>query len=292
MGEDELVRRLVADLPQSVEVVTGPGDDCAVVQPVSRGRLQLLKTDCVVEGVHFLKDTPPEKVGWKALARVVSDIASMGGTPQHALVTLVLPPEQSVAWVESLYTGLRLCAARYGVSIVGGETARGGGVVISVSLTGWAPARQVLRRDGARAGDAIFVTGTLGGSIRGRHLDFEPRVAEAQWLAGNFRVQAMMDLSDGLARDLPRMAAASGVGFVLEEGNLPVNEGCTPDQAWSDGEDYELLFAVPSRVARKLATAWTGAFPALRLTCVGKFVTTGQGRMPSWQGAGWEHFIP
>lgn len=297
IGEDELVRRLVKDLPQAPEVITGPGDDCAVVEPLGPAWSQLLKTDCVVEGVHFLRDALPEQVGWKALARVVSDLASMGGEPQHALITLVLPAELAVSWVERLYVGLRKCAEAHGVSLVGGETARGPVVVVSVSMTGRVPAGRVLRRDGAQAGDAIVVTGRLGGSLAGHHLTFQPRLAEAGWLAAGHPVHAMMDLSDGLAKDLPRMARASGVDFVLEEEALPLTEGCSPAQAWGDGEDYELLMAVPAAGWEALAGAWRSRFPGTLLTRIGTFVPVGQGVWPGFAGSGpgtggWEHFTP
>lgn len=290
IGEDALIARLTKDLPVGKDVLTAAGDDCAVVQPVGSGLLQLLKTDCIVEGVHFLRETPKEKVGWKALARVISDIGSMGGTPQHAMITLILPPDLPVYEVEELYKGLRRCADAFGVSIVGGETSRGSQWIISVSLTGTAPVSRCLLRSGAKVGDAIYVTGRLGGSLAGHHLDFIPRVAEAQWLAEHFQVQAMMDLSDGLAKDLPRMAAASGVSFILHEASLPLNPGCTPAQAWSDGEDYELLLALPSTLTEEQYKLWQSVFPQVPLSFIGNFVELGAGKMPSLSGSGWDHF--
>ena len=290
IGEDALIARLTKNLSVGKDVLTAAGDDCAVVQPVGSGMLQLLKTDCIVEGVHFLRDTPKEKVGWKALARVISDIGSMGGTPQHALITLILPPDLPVRDVEELYVGLRRCAETFGVSIVGGETSRGNQWIISVSLTGSVLESHCLLRSGARVGDAIYVTGRLGGSLTGHHLDFMPRVTEAQWLAQHFEVHAMMDLSDGLAKDLPRMAAASQVSFVLNEAALPLNPGCTTAQAWSDGEDYELLFALPFVLTPKQQEQWQTAFPRVPLSCIGYFVELGEGKEPSLSGGGWDHF--
>jgi thiamine-monophosphate kinase len=290
IGEDALVQRLTAGLPQSDDVLTGPGDDCAVVRPVKGRKLQLLKTDCLVEGVHFVRDTPPERVGWKAMARVISDIAAMAGTPQHALVTLVLPPELEVAYVEKLYAGMRRCADAFGVSIVGGEVSRGDQIVISIGMTGSVAFERSVPRSGARAGDAIWVTGRLGGSLRGGHLDFAPRVHEAKWIARRLSPHAMMDLSDGLAKDLPRMARASGVEFVLDEGAVPVSQGCTAAQAWSDGEDYELLIALPTPPSPRCLRSWQRTFPAVPLSCIGRFVETGRGVAPSFTGAGWDHF--
>lgn len=291
-GEDALVRRLTEGLPLAPEVLTGPGDDCAVVRPLRGRLLQLLKTDCIIEGVHFLPETAPDRVGWKAMARAVSDVASMGGVPRHALVTLVLPTHLEVCYVDELYAGLRRCAEKFGVIIVGGETSRGSQLVISVGITGSVPEKRCILRSGAKPGDAIHVTGRLGGSLSGHHLDFVPRVPEAQWLAAHLPVHAMMDLSDGLAKDLPRMASASGTGFVLDESSLPLNEGCTPSQAWSDGEDYELLFALPAPLTARQRRRWQQAFPAVPLTCIGRFVEASQGQSPSFKGEGWDHFGP
>jgi thiamine-monophosphate kinase len=290
LGEDEVVRRLTRNLPLSSEVVTGAGDDCALVKPLSKGWLQLLKTDCVVEGVHFTRETAPARIGWKALARAVSDMAAMAGEPQHALVTLLCPPDRKVADIEKIYVGLNRCARRFGISIVGGETSRAPLLAIIVHLTGRVKKSACLRRDGARAGDLVYVTGRLGGSLRKRHLDFVPRIEEAKWLAANFKLHAMMDLSDGLAKDLPRMAAASGLEFVVEENALPCAKSCSPAQAWGDGEDYELLFAVPQSRAPSLRKKWAKHFPKTPLTAIGRFVRKGKGRMPSFGGGGWEHF--
>jgi thiamine-monophosphate kinase len=290
IGEDALVRRLTEGLRLSGDVCTGPGDDCAVVRPLGSGFLELLKSDCLVEGVHFLRDTAPGRVGWKAMARVVSDIASMAGRPLHALVTLVLPPSLTVSYVEDLYAGLRRCADHFGISIVGGETSRGSQIIISISLTGSVKETQCIHRNGAHPDDSIYVTGRLGGSLGGHHLDFMPRLAEAQWLTENLPVHAMMDLSDGLAKDLPRMAAASALDFVIDVSTLPLSQGCTPAQAWSDGEDYELLLALPAPLTPQQKGLWHQAFPAVPLTRIGHFVPVGQGTLPKLDGSGWDHF--
>jgi thiamine-monophosphate kinase len=290
VGEDALVRRLTRDVPAGPEVLRGVGDDCAVVRPLRRGWLQLLKTDCVVEGVHFTRGTKPARVGWKALARAVSDVAAMGGAPDHALVTLLAPPDRRVAEMVELYRGLRKCARKFGVGIVGGETSRSPVFGVVIALTGRVRVSQCVPRDGAKPGDGIFVTGRLGGSLKGHHLDFIPRVAEARWLAANCKPHAMMDLSDGLAKDLPRMAEASGVGFVIEEGRLPRNRGCTAQEAWADGEDHELLLAVSPRVEKRLESSWRNKFRETPLTRIGRFVPGGKGSALSFGAKGWEHF--
>lgn len=274
-GEDGLVAALLALVPAasrhgSVRVGAGE-DDCAVVRGPGRGFWQLLKTDCVIEGVHFLPDTDPARVGWKALCRPLSDIAASGGVPAYALVTLALSAHAGLEWAQGVYVGIGRAAREFGVEIVGGDTASSPGPsLISVALTGRVPRRQCVTRAGGRPGDALFVTGGLGGSLRsGRHLDFRPRLEEAQWLVKEFRIRAMMDLSDGLAADLPRMARAGGTGFIIDPARLPLSTGCTAAEALGDGEDYELLFAISPHKASRLTRAWNDRFPQLPLTCIG-----------------------
>jgi len=266
LGEDALVARLTRKLPRNASLLVGPGDDCAVVGRRSDAVWTLLKTDCVIEGVHFTGETDFARVGWKALARNVSDTAAMGGEPQHALVTVAMPPELDVAKADALYKGLRRCARKFGVAIAGGETARSPGpVFISVALTGWVERARCVTRSGGKPGDVLFVTGRLGGSRAGKHLDFTPRLREARWLTEHFSLHAMMDLSDGLGADLPRLARASSCGFEL--GELPCTPGCSQEDALSDGEDFELLFAVHPRQASRIEKTWP--FRNLPLTRVG-----------------------
>ena len=290
IGEDSLIHRLVNGLPQDGSVQVGPGDDCAVVKAGS-GPL-LLKADAVVEGVHFLRGASPPLIGRKALARAVSDIAAMGGVPKHALVTLVLPPDLEVAYVEGIYQGMRGLADEFGVSIVGGETTRGVQIVISVALTGEVEPGGGVLRSTAQDGDAILVTGRLGGSIRGHHFTFQPRLREARWLVRHCKPHAMMDVSDGLGKDLPRLAAASGLAFVVDPDALPCSDGCGAVQAWGDGEDYELLFTVATEKVEGLMSEWAVAFPDVRLTKIGNMVPAGQGKMPDFSSTGWDPFAP
>ncbi|HWB59599.1 MAG TPA: thiamine-phosphate kinase [Chthoniobacteraceae bacterium] len=274
-GEDRLVRELTRALPaRRADVRVGIGDDCAVIGAKSAARWTLLKTDCIIEGVHFLKTAPARKVGWKALARALSDIAAMGGEPSHALVTIAAPATMRVAWLKGFYAGLREAAGKFGVVIVGGETARSPGAFFcSVALTGVVERKRCVTRSGARGGDALYVTGRLGGSIRGRHLAFTPRIAEARWLTQHFQLHAMMDLSDGLGSDLPRLAEASRCGFLVHEEKIPVTPGCTTRHALADGEDYELLFAIHPRDTKRLESAWKKRFPKLPLTRIGALVS-------------------
>jgi thiamine-monophosphate kinase len=288
LGEEAVVAALLRGLPPGANVVRGPGDDCAVIGHARSKVWQLLKTDCVIEGIHFRARENAGKIGWKALARAVSDIAAMGGRPLHALITLAISPEEELKRAVAVYAGLKKCAARYGIAIVGGETARSPGpMFISVMLSGEVERHLCVFRSGGRAGDRLFVTGRLGGSLRGRHLTFEPRLEEARWLARHFQVRAMMDLSDGLGADLPRLAQASGCGYRLEESALPLNTGCTRRQAICDGEDYELLCALPPREAERLLILWPRKFPKLPLTEIGELTEAG-GKMSGLHG--YDHF--
>lgn len=291
IGEDALIARLIGLVPRDPDPFAGPGDDCAVIDPGPQSQtLQLLKTDALVGNVHFLPDAPARAVGWKAAARVVSDFAAMGGKPERFLVTVALPAETEVAWVEDLYRGLGDCLSAFDSVLAGGETSSvppGSSPVISIAATGCVRRDHLALRSTAKPGQALLVTGTLGGSIHGKHLDFMPRLKETNWLVSKFRPTAMMDVSDGLAKDLPRLAAASGCGFVLDDGALPLSPGCSVAQALGDGEDFEILFSIePGRVPGLLA-AWSGVFPDLPLTMIGRLVEAGSGESLA---GGWDHF--
>jgi thiamine-monophosphate kinase len=286
IGEDAIIEKITRDLRFDERVEIGPGDDCAVVR--FGPDLQLLKTDCVVEGIHFLPETPTRAVGWKALCRTVSDIAAMGGEPLDAVITVAVSSDRRLDWLTDLYAGLNQAAAKYGVNLVGGEVSRSPGpAFISVALTGQVEKQRLVTRAGGQIGDRLYVTGQLGGSLQGKHLTFEPRLPESRWLTQNFRLHAMMDLSDGLGSDLPRLAKASGTGFEIDFSALPRNEGCTAEQALTDGEDYELLFAVGDKTGPRLEADWKRAFPELALTCIGR-LTERDGH--SLNQAGYDHF--
>jgi thiamine-monophosphate kinase len=273
LGEDRLLARLLPSLSIRKGVLVAAGDDCAVVQPPGGRNLLLLKTDCVVEKIHFRSNADPVAVGWKAMMRPLSDFAAMSGVPQFALITLIAPAARSTIWIEKLYRGLNRAADRFDVSIVGGETSNTRGpAAISVSVSGFVEKKRWVSRSGGRVGDDLFVTGKLGASLRGKHLRFVPRITESRWLTKHFSIHAMMDLSDGLGADLPRLARASKVGFKLDLKSLPLTPGAKIDHAISDGEDYELLFAISPRQSKRLATSWRKKFPRLRLTRIGSFL--------------------
>ncbi len=271
LGEEQLLHKIAPHLPLTRAVVAGAGDDCAVTQFARGDKLLLLKTDCVVEGVHFESSAPPSAVGWKAMARPLSDFAAMSGLPEFALVTLLAPAKTSVQWMTQAYLGLAKAARQFKVAIVGGETSQiKGPRMLSVSIAGSVEKDRWVSRSRGQPGDELYVTGKLGGSIRSKHLRFVPRLAEARWLTAHFQISAMIDLSDGLGADLPKLANASGVGFALDEAVIPRTRGCTLEQAISDGEDYELLFAISAPHAGSLQRRWLRKFPKVPLTRIGQ----------------------
>ncbi len=309
MNEFELISRLTRSLPGNKTVVTGAGDDCAVMDLGLPDRLVLFKTDAVVEGIHFTAETPPEKIGHKALGRCLSDIAAMAGTPVAAVITLALPRDFDGGRVEKIYAGMGALARRHETAIVGGETTvNPERTVISVALLGTVVRGRCVLRSGALAGDAIYVTGELGGSLAGRHLEFEPRLAEARWLAEHFSLHAMIDLSDGLAGDLRHVLKASRVGAELMAPAIPISrsarlaakaEGAAKPPllaALTDGEDFELLFTVAGKDAVPVLDAWKQQFPGVKLSCIGKItgregltVRDRQGARPL-EAHGYTHF--
>jgi thiamine-monophosphate kinase len=289
MTEFDLIRRLTRSLPSNEHVIVSAGDDCAVLDLGLPDRFILFKADAVVEGIHFNHEAPAEKIGHKALARCLSDIAAMAGRPTAALITIGLPRKFDPDHLARIYDGLNAVARKYEVAIVGGETTTNPErILISVSVLGIVERGKAILRTGAKAGDAIFVTGQLGGSLLGRHLEAEPRILEARWLAQHFKIHSMLDISDGLAGDLRHILNASHVGAELLSSAIPISRAArlasksessakTPLlAALTDGEDFELLFTLASRDAVPLLDAWNKQFPSLKLSCIGK-ITAGEG---------------
>ena len=271
IGEDKLLARILPRLRRDARVVVAPGDDCAAVKFRGAKDWLLLKTDCVIEEIHFARGTDARAVGWKAMMRPLSDFAAMSGLPEFALITIAAKGKKKVKWVCDLYRGLSRAAARFDVVIVGGETSETlGATAIAVSVAGFVEPKRCVLRSGGNPNDDLFVTGKLGGSLRGRHLRFVPRIEESRWLTANFKLHAMMDLSDGLGADLPRLARASRLGFSIDQSALPVSRGCTIERAISDGEDYELLFAISPRERARLQKMWRRRFPKIPLTRIGR----------------------
>ena len=290
LGEDRLLNQLLPHLPVRKSVVARAGDDCAVVKRPGSRNFLVLKTDCIVEGVHFTPEAKALDVGWKAMMRPLSDFAATSAVPQFALITLIATERTESNWVNKLYRGLGKAAERFMVSIVGGETSSTPGpVAISISVVGFVEKNRWVSRRGGKGGDDLFVTGRLGGATKEKHLQFIPRIVESRWLTQNFSIHAMMDLSDGLGVDLPRLARASKVGFKIDIESLPLSRGVKIDNAISEGEDYELLFAISPRDSDRLQQRWRTKFPKLPLTRIGSLNPQSAICNPQLRG-GYVHF--
>ncbi len=290
LGEDALIRLLTASAPSSENLIEGPGDDCAIVRR-NEGWDTLLKTDAVVEGIHFTPDTKPHLIGRKALARAVSDIAAMGGIPEHALVTVLVHASRPVEVITDIYNGIKTLARKFGISLAGGETSSlpSDGLALSITLTGRVEHGRAWRRSTATPGDLLAVTGRLGGAFpSGRHLVFTPRVNWARSLQEHGpHPSAAMDLSDGLGTDLPRFAQASSCGFEIEPAHLPRHHGCDIHSAICDGEDYELLLSFPPSALPDYRPGKHVPGLDFPLTVIGRMTAGTPGSLPS----GWRHFI-
>ena len=307
-------------MPPWVDV--GPGDDAAVIRPV-RGSLDVLTTDALVDGIHFdLRFVPPDAVGYRALAVNLSDLAAMGAEPRAALLSLVLPDDLEVGTVDGIVDGMLGLASAYRVAVVGGNITRTTGpLTIDVTATGSIRPRRVLTRAGARPGDDVYVTGTLGSAAAGlallksgpevrlkadttsasstnacveRYLRPDPRVRMGMLLGRNRAASSCMDLSDGLADAVTQVAEASGVGITIDAPSLPIGGGTEPQVAMTAGDDYELLFTSrPSQRGRlRNVRRQAGDLPITRIGVVTKGTDVllrdeqGTREMPS----GYEHF--
>ena len=257
----------------------GPGDDCAVIDTSASSQC-LVTTDMLLEGSHFmLAEAGPRRVGRKAMAVNLSDVAAMGGRPIAAFVSVGLPRSSGAGIAEELYLGMREMADRFDTAIAGGDTnSWTGGLVICVTLLGEPRPQGPILRSGAKPGDWLLVTGSLGGSILGKHLDFVPRVQEALSLQQHANVHAMIDISDGLAADAFHLCEESGCGAVLFAERIPISDasrsladGKSPlEHALSDGEDFELAFAVEAADGERLLR--TQPIPGITLAYIGVFV--------------------
>jgi thiamine-monophosphate kinase len=299
LGEFGLIGEIRKSVRRGPGVTLGIGDDTAVVRPRA-GHELLFTTDMLVEGIHFRAgdEASAREIGQKAMAVNLSDIAAMGGVPTHAVAAVGLPGGLDVTFARDLMKGLRTTAEAWGVSLVGGDTNRSGVIIVSVALLGEVKKGKAVRRSGAKPGDVIFVTGNLGGSYASRkHLNFTPRLAESAYLGG-YKVSAMMDLSDGLASDLGKLATESGVGAVLSAEAVPLSTWAKSlDAALTDGEDFELLFTLSPREAARLSLASKPAGLAL-FRPVGKItpcreglrIFRADGRYTPIEDKGYDHF--
>ncbi len=282
-GEDKVIQKIekhFRDVPfRSLRL--GIGDDAALWRP-TLGQETILTGDWFLEGTHFLRGKhPPDAVGWKSLARAISDIAAMGGVPRCFLLSIALPPSCTGEWFDGFLRGLHRASRRLGCPLAGGDTTRRARILIQITVVGEVALGQAILRCGAHAGDWLYVSGTLGEADLGlrellsqrrgkrrysrplrKHLYPEPRIALGQWLAQNRLATAMMDISDGLSSDLPRLCSASGVGARIASASLPcaglVDRKDALKLALHGGDEYELLFAVRAKNAQKIPRQFHG----------------------------------
>lgn len=292
-GEEGILRCIRRIIPESPGIPVGIGDDAACLA-FDRKSYLLFTVDAVVDGIDFhldkaqpegpirtsrglIKPIRPEAVGRKTLAQNLSDIAAMGGLPLYAVVSLGLPRQFPLRFVERFYRGMMPLAREWGVAIVGGDLSRSRVFFASLALLGRVERKNLVRRSGAQAGDLLFVTGAMGGSILGRHFSFRPRLKEARHLVTRHEIHAMIDVSDGLIEDLSRLCEASGKGARVYLNRVPVSQdarrlarmkhGDALRSALTDGEDFELLFACPKREGRKILARGIGG---TRVSCIGE----------------------
>ena len=307
MGEFDLIRWIRDRSTAGDRVTTGIGDDCAALR-ISPGHEILITTDMLMDGRHFrLGEASPEQIGRKAMGVNLSDIAAMAGVPIAAVIALALPRNGAEAIAKGLHDGMAPLAERFEVALVGGDTnAWDGPLVISLTVIGEVPAGAAVLRSGARPGDVIFVTGPLGGSLLGRHLDPEPRIAEALALRDNGPIHAMIDLSDGLSSDLRHILDESGnVGAILDAEAIPIHDdarrmserdGRSPlDHALNDGEDFELCLAVAPEVADRWRSDQPASARLHRIGAIraepGMLLRGAEGRLTPIRTGGFDHFV-
>jgi thiamine-monophosphate kinase len=326
-SENSILKRILMRMADSTKNLSGRtvhlgiGDDAALFRP-KRGHEVILTCDWFLEGTHFLREKhPPDAVGWKCLARALSDVAAMGGVPRCFLLSLAIPESHTGRWLDAFLGGLRRASRKFACTLAGGDTTRQRKILINVAVVGEIPNASAVLRSRARAGDIIYVTGRLGEAELGlrilrnsrspvrpsnpflkKHLYPVPRLAVGQWLAETGLATSMMDLSDGLSTDLPRLCTASGVGADVESEKLPVVQHSSADRgpgvdplqlALHGGDDYELLFTVPWKMAKDLPRRLRG----VALTPIGSIserpgvrMLEGNGHGRQLVAGGWDPF--
>jgi thiamine-monophosphate kinase len=277
LREIDLIRRLSKGFRLDRTVIKGPGDDTAVLE-WTKDKYLLFTCDMTIEGVHFdLNNAAPFQIGWKALGRGISDIGAMGGVPKYAVVSLGISPELDISVADGICMGIKDLADKFSVNIVGGDMSVSKKIVIDISLIGHVEKSKLVLRSGAKTGDLIFVTGTFGRSIKKKHLNFMPRVNAARQILGSFKINSMIDVSDGLAFDLNRVLKASNVGAHIYESVIPLSEDAdSVNNALYDGEDYELLFTMSAKEARRFIRAASSKMN-VPITFIGEIVSKKEG---------------
>jgi thiamine-monophosphate kinase len=271
LGEFNLIDRISKKIRLSSRVIKGIGDDTAVLK-YNKDSYLLFTCDMLLEDRHFYRRSGGYLVGRKSLSANISDIAAMGGVPKFAVISLGVPASLDIEYVDNLYKGIKSVAKKFKVDLVGGDTICSRKIVIDIALLGEVEKKDLVLRKGAKEGDAIFVTGEIGGSLKGKHLNFIPRLKEARFLVKNFKVNSMIDVSDGLLADLGHILKFSRKGAVIYEKDIPISKDAKDfDSAVSDGEDFELIFTVSVQDAEKLIEKWPFK---TRLSMIGKIINS------------------
>jgi len=252
IGEFGLIDKIKQWVKTDASVVKGIGDDCAVIK-YNEAKYMLFTCDAIIQDIDFRASDDPYLVGRKAIGINISDIAACGGLPKHALVLLGLPKLTSLEYVKQLYRGINYWAKKFKVNVVGGDISRANKISIDISMIGFVEKENLVLRSTAKENDIILISGSLGGSIRSKHLRFTPRIEEARYLVHNFKINSMIDISDGLMQDLGHILKASKKGAVLYDDLIPISKDVRSlKEALSMGEDFELLFTLPYYEASRL----------------------------------------
>jgi thiamine-monophosphate kinase len=274
IGEFNLIDRISNGMKLSKDTIKGIGDDAAVLK-YTKDRFLVFTTDMLLEERHFYRKDDPYLVGRKALCVNISDIVAMGGVPKYAVISVGLPGNLNVKYADELYRGIKDMAKKYHIDLVGGDTICSEEIIINIALLGEVEKHRLVLRSGAKNGDDIFVTGEIGGSFKGRHLSFIPRIKESGFLTENFKVHSMIDISDGLLADLGHILKMSNAGAILFEKDIPISEDAENfESAVKDGEDFELVFTVSKKEALRLMKSWPFK---TRISRIGKILNIEKG---------------
>ncbi len=295
LGEFNFINRISKAIKLSSQVVKGIGDDAAVLK-YTKDKYLLFTTDILLEGKHFYKGSSAGLVGKKALSSNISDIAAMGGIPKFAVISIGLPGSMNLKYADELYKGIRKVADKFSVDLVGGDTVGSNKIIINIALIGEVEIKNLALRSKAKEEDAIFVTGDIGGSIKLKHLNFTPRLKEARYLVKNFKINSMIDVSDGLLADLAHILEESDKGAVIYEKTIPVSKDAIDfNSAMRDGEDFELIFTLPKKQADRLEDIWPFETRLSRIgricsACKGFYLIRKNGKSEKIKSAGFTHF--
>lgn len=306
MSELDLIKWIRKHSKSDNRVIIGPGDDAAVID-TKHNKSLVISTDTILDGTHFvLNETTPELIGRKAITSSISDIAAMGCNPEYILISVIFPNNTDKLFCKKLFASINKTAAKYNVQIIGGDIVSGKTeLAITATIIGSTSNQPPVKRSGAKIHDIIMITSKLGGSILRKHLKFEPRISEGLILNNDFKINSMIDISDGLLVDMAHILEESKVGAIIDECRIPISKdavilsqksGKSPlHHALTDGEDYELLFTVAGNKVEKIIESTKFKIPFSVIGCIqekeGLFLKDGNGKLNRINPQGYEHLI-